>query len=68
MKVHTGPRGVSSQMGDGEADIDREAGGDEEEAEEQPAKGGDVGLDLISIFSLGEQDAREEGAESVGEA
>mmetsp|Transcript_36683 Transcript_36683/g.96861 ORF Transcript_36683/g.96861 Transcript_36683/m.96861 type:complete len:255 (-) Transcript_36683:188-952(-) len=48
-------------------EVDREAGGDEEEAEQQPAERGDVRLDLVAVPGLRQEDPCQEGSESIRE-
>ena len=55
-------------LGDDHPEIDHHADRHEEQAEKQPAKRPDIGLDLMPVLGLGEQQSGEEGAQRHGEA
>ena len=55
-------------LGDDHPDIDHHAHRHEEQAEKQPAERPDIGLDLMPVLGLGEQQSGEEGAQRHGKA
>ncbi|KAF1060876.1 MAG: hypothetical protein GAK39_06079 [Variovorax sp.] len=53
---------------DHDVPVERHAHGDEEQAQQHVVEGADVGLDLVLVFGLRDQHARDEGAQRQAQA
>ena len=55
-------------VGGDESEVDARADRDEEEAQEEALEGFEVGFELVAVFAVGEDHAREERAQRGGQA